>query len=260
MPDVVITSSPSCDGGLQRRAARACRRRWGRMSRKYIADRDQEEDAELEERRRRRRRDSSSAGEEAARYIGCMRHVVDRRAYGRRGGLRDSRPATSTRRGHQPRRRAPRAAAASNVPAAMAARIRAISCERPGQVVQADAAATPSARRPGTGGAGSPGCGGRTPSQRQRGVDRARRSARGAAFLTLEPAGAGEGGAVAAEAGLHHAVELVDAEGRRPRPATPGRRRPSGSAGGRRAAASSAAASAGSISSRVSPTDSPPMP
>ena len=44
---------------------------------------------------------------------------------------------------------------------------------------------------------------------------------------------------------------------RPPRPATPGRRRPSGSAAGRRAGASIAAASAGSISARVSPTRQP---
>ena len=43
--------------------------------------------------------------------------------------------------------------------------------------------------------------------------------------------------AVAAEAGLHHAVELIDAEGDRPRRGSPGRRPPSGSAGGRRAGA-----------------------
>ena len=77
--------------------------------------------------------------------------------------------------------------------------------------------------------------------------------------LHVDLAGGGERGAVAAEAGLHHAVELVDAE--RDRLDERGRvadthqvARPIGrevfGRGG----------SAGSISARVSPTDSPPMP
>ena len=88
----------------------------------------------------------------------------DQRRWVVRGPARDpSRRGSASDRPVTPQTASTSARSAANVPASIAARIAAISCQRPGHVVQADAGATPSARRPGRGGGGSRGSAGRTP-------------------------------------------------------------------------------------------------